>query len=148
MNATSSVAEALRYLDALGYRPFLSSHVWSLYRRPGYVHVSRQRQDWSWVSGSGEAMSGVAGDWPIVEGTDTWSITGEAFAATYQRVDGDLYEGIGIVWARGVELQERIETSEGPITARLGDHVVRDRSGNQWIVLEEVLRRLFFGRLR
>ena len=129
-----SVRDALGYLEALGYRPFLDGERWAPFRRTGQVRATRLAEPWSWQVESGDTMQAAAGDWQILEGQDSWSIIDEAFRRTYRHVEGDTYEREGVVWARPAVAGERVVTKEGDVVPPAGASVVRDGEGLQWVV--------------
>lgn len=130
----ASVGEALAYLAAIGYRPFLDPRVWTAYSRTGQVTAHHVDEQWSWTTAAGDTMTAEAGDWLIVDDQDIWSITYEALHRTYRHVEGDRWERIGQVWARAALPGETVSTAEGRATALTGHRVVRDEAGNEWLV--------------
>jgi hypothetical protein len=139
----TGVTNSLHQLTTLGYHPFGRTDPGGCgptperYRRRGVVTAVRQEAPWTWTTGSGDVLSAEAGDWRLEADGHTWSVRDDAFRATYRHLEGDLWERVGVVTAREVTMPERVETLEGPVSARPGDWVVEDDERRRWVVPAE-----------
>lgn len=111
------------------------------YQRRGEVHARRLEQDMDWTTDLGDPLHGEAGHWVVTKADGkVHTVTPEAFAASYARIEGDRYQRVGVFQARQATETETIATLEGPATAAPGYWVVTDTDGNSWPVPDETFR--------
>jgi hypothetical protein len=64
------------------------------------------------------------GDWLVDNNGDKYTVSGEAFAKTYQRVSPGVYTKSAPVWAEVADKPGKIKTSEGETAYEAGDYLV------------------------
>lgn len=64
------------------------------------------------------------GDWIVCNQGETYTIDGETFAATYEKVSPGVYAKFGDVWAEQAENDGSIDTKEGASLYLKGDWLV------------------------
>lgn len=109
------------------------------YARRGKVRLVRtvtEPEQWHPASGepTDDPLTAQPGDLILTDGDTEWSIEPDEFARTYRLIGDRCYERTGEVDARPAIQGERIESAEGPKTARVGDWVVRNDAGYTWLV--------------
>jgi hypothetical protein len=136
------VRSSLELLATLGYRSFDDeAAAWHTVHRHGVVWARRRDEPWEWTTASGQTLHGAAGDWEVFDKRGTaHSVAPDAFASSHRHLDGDRYERIGSVQARPAREGERVETLEGPLTAKAGEWVVRGDLGEEWVITPDRLR--------
>ncbi len=136
--AMAGVVDTLFQLRALGHRAVRADaapSVWQRYRRFGVVTATQLTEPHPWRTVTGETLIGQPGDWLVTDAAGSVrTVTDASFRATHLRLDGDRWQRTAEVDARPVRPGERIDTQEGPTTAGSDGWVVRDASGNHWIV--------------
>lgn len=107
------------------------------------VSARRLTRPLSWLSESGARLQAQPGDWELTDDGNSWTITADAFARSYQARSDGRYAKKEIVQA--VRLAEPVEvsTAEGPSTGRPGDWLVRDPVGAVWPVPDHTFRRRY-----
>ncbi len=139
----AGVVDTLFQLRALGYRPVRadSGDGWHRYRRVGRVRASRLTEPLTWQSARGDVLAGAPGDWRVSDDSGaTRTVTDASFRATHRPVKGEVWERTALVRARPAAAGELVMTQEGRVHAGIGDWLVRDAAGNQWVVGEEHFR--------
>lgn len=108
------------------------------YRRIGAPVVARQlTRPESLELEAGDRLSGNAGDWVVEGPTGSRVVAEHVFGQTY-RPDGDgAYRPTGSVMAIQISAEAEIETLEGWVSARAGDWLVQNPSGECWPVSAE-----------
>ncbi|MGB7983274.1 MAG: hypothetical protein WCF36_21035 [Candidatus Nanopelagicales bacterium] len=111
------------------------------FRRVGVVSAHRLDDSVTWRTASGDMLCGNAGDW-WVEGPAgvVRSVTHLEFTATYEPLGEGRYQRSGFTTARQVDVEEVVDTLEGPARALPGDWVVTGPNGNSWPVPDQVFR--------
>jgi hypothetical protein len=111
---------------------------WRAVARKGAVTAARSDRDWTWTNRAGETMHAKAGDWRVVAPDgDSWSVTADIFAKTYEHEEGDRWQRTGTVRARPALPGEVISSLEGQQTAAAGDWVIRGSQDELWITSAE-----------
>lgn len=65
-----------------------------------------------------------AGDWIVCNQGDTYTVSADTFAATYEEVSPGRYRKTGEVWAEVAETDGNVTTREGVTHYRAGDYVI------------------------
>lgn len=142
--AMAGVVDTLFQLRALGHRavrPATEPPAWRRYRRFGVVWATRLTEPHPWQTATGETLVGQPGDWLVTDAADSVrTVTDASFRATHLQLDAERWQRSAEVDARPVRPGERIDTQEGPTVAGPDGWVVRDDSGNHWIVPEAKFR--------
>ncbi|CAM3667123.1 hypothetical protein SMNI109538_06340 [Smaragdicoccus niigatensis] len=142
--ALDSVAGTLEALRDLGYRS--RPHVWSWYRNVGEVTAVRQKETWTWTSGTGALMEGMAGDWDVTDpASGRRSADDAAFHKNYQQIDDKRWRGNSDVEARRARTGEAIKLHCGIERAAEGSWVIRGADRERWIVPGDLFESAFIG---
>ncbi len=130
------VVEALDLLSTLGYCSFDDPEArWRRFLRRGEVTAVQRDADWEWTSSNGDAMRGRAGDWEVVDGRGSRSVSAESFPGTHVQVEGDRYRRTGVVEARRAVPGELAVSPEGTVTATPGQWLLRNaETAEEWLV--------------
>lgn len=108
------------------------------FTRVGEARAGRLTASRIWTTTAGDTLNAEAGDWWVVSGDrkkpDVRSVKPEAFARTYELIEGNRYQRTGEVQARQVLEAETVQTSEGLVKARVHDWIVTDEAGARWPV--------------
>ncbi len=136
----AGVIDTMSQLRALGYRSVRADEAtWATYERLGHVRATRLRAVHHWTTAAGARMRGGPGDWLVVDPTGgERTVAGSLFRATHSHLEGDRWRRVGRVTARRATPGETVTSLEGGQRARTGDWVVRDPTGNEWLVPERV----------
>ena len=110
-------------------------HWYKKYNRTGRVRVvERLTAARTWETESGQQLTVQPGDVLLTDGSSTWSITSDEFAASYRMCGADEAERTGWVYARPAIPGEVIESHEGVEEAIDGDWVANNGRGYYWLI--------------
>ena len=96
-----------------------------------------------WTSRSGSVLRGQPGDWVLFDGDDEWTITDEAFTASYhQRPDGD-WEKRSTIRAVQLDGAVEVDTPEGASRAEAGDWLATSLGAGAWPIAANAFTRRY-----
>jgi hypothetical protein len=98
------------------------------YRRKPGAHVTAVRLDLDVVEFTFMKWGGVQraerGDWLVDNGQEVYTVDGDTFARTYEKVSPGVYEKTADVWAEEADSAGTVKTREGTTDYVEGDYVV------------------------
>jgi hypothetical protein len=113
------------------------------YRSKVIVEATEVGDDTEWTTSHGDVLHAATGDWWVIDGDDRWSVAGDIFQATYERVGDGRFRKTASVTAVAVGEPFVVQTLEGLATGVPGDYLVRNPSGECWPVPADVFERRY-----
>jgi len=107
------------------------------YRKVTPVAAERLDDDRTWTSGGGDRLRGAAGDWLLSDGDGEWTVADDIFRATYEQQADGRWIKTATILAVQVDEPTDVDTLEGPATARAGDWIAENPSGERWPITAE-----------
>jgi hypothetical protein len=106
----------------------LANQGFSRYSRKGNTSVTAVKMSFDTDGFLYQKWGGMqeckAGDWVVTDGSDTWTVDGEVFSATYQKAPGNSYKKVVGVWAKRANSNGHVSTKEGKTHYSAGDYIV------------------------
>lgn len=144
-SAAEHVRTQIAQLEAVGYMPVLPDagpEDALEFRRIGQVRAKRLTGRWTWKRTSGDELSGVAGDWHVIDEIgDERTVRDPEFQASHELLGGHRWRRIGTVRAWQVDETVVLRTMEGRAVAERADWIVQGRRGERWPVTDEQFSR-------
>ncbi len=72
-----------------------------------------------------------AGDWLLNNDGDTYSVAGDVFERTYEKVSDGVYKKVSTIWAEIADKNGKIKTKEGETHYSAGDYIVFNEGDEQ-----------------
>jgi hypothetical protein len=141
----ANVRSQLARLEAVGFMPALPEDGppdARDFERIGEVEAEPLIASRTWQRGSGDRLTGAAGDWHVIDDSgDERTVRDREFRATHELLRGNRWRRTGTVRAWLVSETTVVRTMEGRAVARLGDWIVQGPCGERWPVTAEQFTR-------
>jgi hypothetical protein len=100
------------------------------------VDARQLSESLEWTSGGGSRLTGVAGDWLLSSGDDSWTVLDDVFRQTYEKLSNGRWRKSDVVRAVQVDHALTISTPEGRAAAGPGDWVIFSEIAGAWPVTD------------